>query len=50
MKAKKKQDLGQLVLVPADGGCFEVIVDGALIFSKIAEGRFPESEEILSKL
>ena len=50
MKAKKKQDLGQLVLVPADGGRFEVTVDGELIFSKIAEGRFPESEEILSKL
>jgi selT/selW/selH-like putative selenoprotein len=36
--------------LPADGGRFEVTVDGKLIFSKVAEGRFPENEEILSKL
>jgi selT/selW/selH-like putative selenoprotein len=29
---------------------FEVSADGALIFSKKAEGRFPELEEILAKL
>ena len=50
MKQKRKDDLGQLILLPADGGRFEVTVDGKLIFSKVAEGRFPENEEILSKL
>jgi len=46
----KKQDLGQLVILPADGGRFEVSVDGELIFSKLAEGRFPENEEILARI
>jgi len=50
LKQKRKDDLGQLILLPADGGRFEVTVDGKLIFSKVAEGRFPENEEILSKL
>jgi len=29
---------------------FDVLVDGALVFSKQAEGRFPEPDEILSRL
>jgi|TARA_B100000315_G_C14013575_1_gene335621 selT/selW/selH-like putative selenoprotein len=36
--------------LPSDGGRFEVTVDGDLIFSKVAEGRFPENAEILAKL
>ncbi|HCL31384.1 MAG TPA: hypothetical protein DIC52_23515 [Candidatus Latescibacteria bacterium] len=43
-------DLGQLVMLPSHGGRFEVSVDGELVFSKLAEGRFPENEEILAKL
>jgi len=31
-------------------GQFDVVVDGRLIFSKHAEGRFPEEEEILRSL
>ncbi|MDQ3066325.1 MAG: Rdx family protein [Actinomycetota bacterium] len=27
---------------------FDVIADGALVFSKQAEGRFPEEDEILA--
>jgi len=29
---------------------FDVVADGALVFSKQREGRFPESAEILEKL
>jgi len=29
---------------------FEVVADGELIFSKKAEGRFPESAEVLGPL
>lgn len=29
---------------------FDVLADGQLIFSKQAEGRFPEPDEILSQL
>jgi selenoprotein W-related protein len=37
-------------LIESGGGVFEVTVDGKLIFSKKELGRFPEDEEILSKL
>jgi selT/selW/selH-like putative selenoprotein len=35
-----------LVLIPSDGGCFEVKRDGKLIYSKLASDRFPEDGEI----
>jgi selT/selW/selH-like putative selenoprotein len=31
-------------------GQFDVVVDGAVVFSKQAEGRFPEPPEVLAKL
>ncbi|MBT3341762.1 MAG: SelT/SelW/SelH family protein [Gemmatimonadetes bacterium] len=44
--AAKKLDLKELVIIPHRGGCFEVSVDGKLVFSKLEQGRFPEFEEI----
>jgi selenoprotein W-related protein len=38
------------VLIEGSGGIFEVVVDGQLIFSKKAVGRFPEAAEILDAL
>jgi selenoprotein W-related protein len=38
------------VLVEGRGGVFDVIVDGERIFSKRAEHRFPEPEEILKAI
>ncbi len=32
------------------GGVFEVTVDGKLVFSKKATGRFPKNEEILQAI
>jgi hypothetical protein len=29
---------------------FDVVADGTLVFSKQAEGRYPDHEEILAKL
>ncbi|HIG59640.1 MAG TPA: SelT/SelW/SelH family protein [Gammaproteobacteria bacterium] len=37
-------------LQPGSGGVFEVFAGDRLIFSKKAENRFPETEEILNKL
>jgi len=37
-------------LIPGSGGIFEVKVDGRLIFSKSAAGRFPETAEILDAI
>jgi len=36
--------------IPGSTGQFDVVVDGSLLFSKHAEGRFPEHDEILSQL
>jgi selenoprotein W-related protein len=36
----------QLTLVPADGGRFEVSLDGTEVFNKKIAGRFPETSEI----
>ena len=33
-------------LIEGSGGVFEVEVDGKLIYSKRATGRFPENDEI----
>jgi selT/selW/selH-like putative selenoprotein len=38
------------VITPGDNGQFDVVADGELLFSKKAEGRFPEEDEILTAL
>ena len=40
----------QLILIPSDGGVFDVSKDGDLIFSKKKKGRFPEFDEIFTLL
>jgi len=37
-----KHDIEQLQLVPSGGSRFEVTVSGTLVFSKLAEDRFPD--------
>lgn len=39
-------DLGEVALQPGTGGIFDVSLDGELIYSRKAEGRFPESKEL----
>lgn len=41
-----KLRITSLELVPSKGGCFEVSVNGELIYSKLATGQFPNEEEI----
>jgi predicted Rdx family selenoprotein len=36
--------------VPGKTSQFDVVADGALVFSKQAEGRYPDADEILAKL
>ena len=43
-------NLSQVAILPSDGGRFEVTVDGVLVFSKLAENRFPEHDEIKAHL
>lgn len=37
-------------LKPSDNGIFDVVLDGKLIFSRKAEGRFPTVDEIKTKI
>lgn len=40
----------EATLVRGSGGEFEVTVDGKLVFSKRAEGRFPDADEVLAHI
>jgi selenoprotein W-related protein len=37
-----KQKIKSLKLIPASGGCFELSVDGELVYSKLKTGKFPD--------
>ena len=41
--------IDELTVITAAGGVFDVEVDGALLFSKKAEGRHAEPGEVLSR-
>jgi selT/selW/selH-like putative selenoprotein len=46
-----KKELGvDAKLVKGSGGAFEVTVDGKLMYSKLQNGRFPESGEVVKLL
>lgn len=40
------ESLGEIALLPASGGTFDVRLDGETLFSRAAEGRFPEMKEL----
>ncbi|MBX3400514.1 MAG: Rdx family protein [Gemmataceae bacterium] len=42
-----KQKVQEYKLIPARGGCFELTVDGELIYSKLATGSFPDERAML---
>ncbi|MCH7644803.1 MAG: Rdx family protein [Myxococcales bacterium] len=51
MAATIKSEIGvESEFVCGGGGIFDVVVDGEMIFSKHESGRFPEDDEILSKI
>lgn len=39
-------ELGEVALVPGEGGIFEVYLDEELLFSRAEAGHFPESKEL----
>jgi len=45
-----KDKIKKLVLIPSDGGRFEVSIDGRQVFSKLETGRFPEYQEIRKQI
>jgi selenoprotein W-related protein len=42
-----KQQIGDLKLVPSKGGCFELSIDGDLIYSKLQTGKFPDEKAMI---
>ena len=42
-----KQKIQDLKLVPAGGGCFELSVNGELIYSKLKTGQFPDEKAMV---
>ncbi len=39
-----KTKIHELKLLPDKGGCFELRVDGELIYSKLKTGKFPDEK------
>ena len=39
-----KQQIKDMKLVPSGGGCFELTVDGDLLYSKLKTGKFPDEK------
>ena len=42
-----KQQIRELKLIPASGGCFELTVDGKLVYSKLETGKFPDEQAMI---
>jgi len=42
-----KQKIRELKLIPSSGGCFELTVNGDLVYSKLKTGKFPEEKMVL---
>ena len=45
-----KQDIAEMILVPSDGGRFEIFVDDEQIYSKLETGQFPETRDIVKAI
>jgi selenoprotein W-related protein len=45
-----QDDLGEVALRPGTGGIFEVVVDGETVWSRAAEGRFPDIKELKQRV
>jgi selenoprotein W-related protein len=42
-----KQQIQEVKLIPSSGGCFELAVNGDLVYSKLKTGQFPEEQWVL---
>lgn len=42
-----KQRIQSLRLVPSKGGCFEFVVNGELVYSKLKTGVFPDEDAMV---
>jgi selenoprotein W-related protein len=45
-----ESEIGEVALVPGKGGIFEIWADGRLLWSRAAEGGFPEIKELKQRV
>jgi selenoprotein W-related protein len=45
-----QDEIGEVALVPGTGGIFDVRVGDQIVWSRAAEGRFPELKELKQRL
>lgn len=45
-----KQKITGYRLIPAGGGCFELTVNGELLYSKLKTGEFPDEKKMLAEV
>ncbi len=43
-------ELGEVALIPGQGGIFEIRLQGEVLFSRQQQGRFPEAKEIKQRV
>ena len=42
-----KQQIADMKLIPSGGGCFELTVNGELVYSKLKTGQFPDEKAMV---
>jgi selenoprotein W-related protein len=45
-----KRQVSRVVLVPSDGGRFEVSVGGRRLYSKLEKGEFPDESALVDEI
>jgi selenoprotein W-related protein len=45
-----KQELRGMELEPSSGGCFELSVNGELVYSKLKTGQFPDEDVMVAEI
>jgi selenoprotein W-related protein len=45
-----KTKIKGVTLVPSSGGCFEITVNGELIYSKLKTGQFPDEQAVVEQV
>jgi selenoprotein W-related protein len=41
-----EKEIGEVALIPAAGGAFDILIDGHCLWSRQQQGRFPELKEL----
>jgi len=45
--SRYKRAITRFVMIPSEGGCFELTVGGAKLYSKLKTGTFPGEDELV---